>query len=200
MKNFIAVFLIFVAGMAYAGGGSLTLKEKAPHAEMKMKDVSGVEFSLMDLKKHNGIVVIFSCNGCPFVHAWEGRYNGIYQLAKENNIGMAVLNSNYMKRDGDDSFDAMQKHAKDMGYLFPYLMDTESLLANSFGAQTTPHVFLFDKDFNLVYKGAIDDNFKSADEVASAYLNDAIKSLAKNEKIAVAETKPTGCSIKRKAE
>lgn len=186
--------------MVHAEGNQLMLKDKAPNEDVKMKDVSGSEFSLADLKKGNGIVVVFSCNTCPFVRAWEGRYNGIYQFAKEHNIGMAVVNSNYMKRDGDDSPEAMQSHAKEMGYEFPYLVDSESLLANSFGAQTTPHVFLFDKDFNLVYKGAIDDNYKSAADVKTAYLRDAILSLASGKVIELAETQPTGCSIKRKME
>ena len=71
-------------------------------------------------------------------------------------------------------------------------------MANAFGGQTTPHVFLFDKNMNLVYKGAIDDNSKSAADVKHHYLKDALKSLGKGEPIAVTESRPVGCSIKRK--
>lgn len=183
-----------------AAGNQLAIGEKSPYTDVKMKGVSGEELSLNDLKMANGLVVIFSCNTCPFVLAWENRYNEIYEWAKENSVGMAMLNSNYMKRDGDDSLEEMKKHAEERNYKFPYLVDEQSLIANAYGGQTTPHVFLFDKNFNLVYKGAIDDNYKSALDVKEEYLKDAIASLAKGEKIAVAETKPLGCSIKRKVE
>lgn len=200
MKSFLTLCLIFFISLAFGQGNQLKLAEQAPFTDVKMKDVSGSSFSLADLKLENGIVVIFSCNGCPFVLAWENRYNPIYQFAKEHKVGMVVLNSNHLKREGDDSPEAMKKHAADKGYLFSYLVDSESRLANAFGAQTTPHVFLFDKNFQLVYKGTIDDNYKNVSEVKTSYLKDAINSLANSEKIAVAETKPMGCSIKRKVD
>lgn len=198
MKNVLTCCLVLFIGLAYGQGTQLKLEDKAPLKDAKMNGVSGSVASLADLNQENGIVVIFSCNTCPFVVAWENRYNPLYQFAKEHKVGMAVINSNYLKRDGDDSPEAMKKHAEDKGYQFPYLIDAESQLANAFGAQTTPHVFLFDKNFQLVYKGAIDDNYKNAEEVHAKYLENAISSLAKGEKIAVAETKPMGCSIKRK--
>ncbi|WP_163711599.1 thioredoxin family protein [Mangrovibacterium lignilyticum] len=198
MKSLLTVCFLFLVSLAIAGGNQLMLGDKAKHTEVKMADTSGKEYSLTDLKKENGIVVIFSCNTCPFVLAWEDRYNDIYEWAKKNDVGIAVLDSNYMKRSGDDSLEAMKEHALEKHYNFPYLVDSESLIANAYGGQTTPHVFLFDKDFNLVYKGAIDDNYKNASDVKEEYLKDAITSLAAGEKIAVAETKPLGCSIKRK--
>jgi len=200
MKGLLTACFLLVGVLAMAGGNQLTLGDKATHTDVKMIGTSGENVSLTDLKMENGIVVIFSCNTCPFVLAWEDRYNDIYKWAKNNGVGMAMLNANYQKRSGDDSLEAMKEHASEKGYNFPYLIDKESLLANAYGGQTTPHVFLFDKDFNLVYKGAIDDNFKNASEVKEAYLKDAISSIAKGEKIAVAETKPTGCSIKRKVD
>ena len=92
----------------------------------------------------------------------------------------------------------MQEQAKEKNYNFYYVVDEDSKIANAYGGQTTPHVFLFDGDMNLVYKGAIDDNYKSAGDVKQAYVKDAIVSLAKGEKIKIAETRPLGCSIKRK--
>lgn len=200
MKGLLTACFLLTGVLAIAGGNQLALGEKATHTDVKMTGIAGEPVSLDDLKMENGIVVIFSCNTCPFVLAWEDRYNEIYSWAKDHNVGMAMLNSNYQKRSGDDSLEAMKEHAAEKGYSFPYLIDKESLLANAYGGQTTPHVFVFDKDFNLVYKGAIDDNFKNASEVKEPYLKDAISSLAKGEKIAVAETKPTGCSIKRKVD
>jgi hypothetical protein len=91
----------------------------------------------------------------------------------------------------------MKEHAKKYNYRSPYLLDTESTLANSFGAKTTPHVFMFNKEFQLVYKGAIDDNYKDIDRVKEFYLKDAIEQLVNGKKIKVSETDPVGCSIKR---
>jgi thioredoxin-related protein len=200
MKNLLGILIIFLSVTVLAGNGDgkLDLGDKAALTDKKMLDVSGEKISLSDAKKDNGLVVIFSCNTCPFVKQWEGRYPSIKEWADNNNVGMIVLNSNYQNRDGVDSYEAMQSHAKDNGYNFHYVVDEESEIANAFGGQTTPHVFLFDSDMQLAYKGLIDDSYESAETVKNAYLKDAMVSLAKGEKIAVTETKPTGCSIKRK--
>ncbi|MDX9881209.1 MAG: thioredoxin family protein [Prolixibacteraceae bacterium] len=198
MKNLLfSVFLLTVSA-GWAVQPTLSIGGKASHTEVKMKSVSGTSVSLNDLKGENGLVLIFSCNTCPFVLGWENRYNEIYNRGKSNGIGVAVVNSNHQKRDGDESLEAMKKHAAEKSYQFPYLLDHESLLANSFGGQTTPHVFLFDRNFQLVYKGAIDDNYKDVSAVKNHYLKDAMQSLATGKPVAVSETKPMGCSIKRK--
>ena len=147
--------------------------------------------------KKNGLIVLFTSNTCPFVVKWEDRYKIAEELAKKNNLGFVYINSNYKKRDGDDSFEEMKKHAKKMNYRFPYLLDEKSELANAFGAKTTPHFFLFNSNDQLVYKGAIDDNYKDIKKVKEFYLEDAINQLAKGKRIKVSETKPVGCSIKR---
>ncbi|MBN1766900.1 MAG: redoxin family protein [Prolixibacteraceae bacterium] len=178
----------------------LELGAEMPEADKMKCVVSNNEVYFDELAEENGILVIFSCNTCPFVVAWENRYPIINELATDNNIGFALVNSNFLKRNDEDSPEAMKEHAKKHQYRWPYLIDKESMLANKFGAQTTPHVFLFDKNMKLVYKGAIDDNYKDASKVEQFYLKDAINSLAKNEEIAVKETRNLGCSIKRKTD
>lgn len=198
MKNVFAIIFLLVINSGFAANPQLQIGEKARHTDVKMENVSGDFLSLDDLKRENGLLLIFSCNTCPFVIAWEDRYNEIYDWAEKHQVGMAVLNSNYQKRTGDDSLDAMKEHAIEKGYRFSYLVDKESLIANAFGGQTTPHVFLFDNNFRLVYKGAIDDNFKNKNEVKRTYLKDAIECLSEKKPILISETKPLGCSIKRK--
>lgn len=175
----------------------LEIGDRAPLIDVTMKGVDCDMVSISNVKRDNGVIVIFSCNTCPFVKAWEGRYNDIKKWAGDNNTGLLVVNSNWAKRNGADSFEKMQAHAEKEGYNFPYVQDTESKLANAFGAQTTPHVFLFDGDFRLVYKGAIDDNYKNADKVGNHWLKDAIIALGKGEEIKVQSSPPKGCSIKR---
>lgn len=169
----------------------------APMTGRKMMDVSGKEISLKSASGPNGLLVIFSCNTCPFVIAWEGRYNEIAEQAKASGIGMVLVNSNEGKREGDDSIEAMKAHAAEKGYTVPYVVDRKSELANSFGATRTPHVFLFDKKLKLAYRGAIDDNSESPEKVKDRYLSAAISAVAAGTDVAVKSTRSVGCSIKR---
>jgi len=200
MKNLVVLLMMVFAFSGYVAGQITQLKigEKAVLTDVKMTDISGKSISLNDAKQENGLLVLFSSNTCPFVLKWEDRYNDIKVWADKNKVGMIVLNSNYKKRSGDDSLEAMQQKAQDKGYTFSYVVDHESQIANAFGAQTTPHAFLFDSAFKLAYKGAIDDNYDSAANVSKPYLKDAISGLAAGGEIAVSETRPIGCSIKRK--
>ena len=176
---------------------TIEISAEIPLMEKKLKSVNGISYSLKNICEKNGLLVLFTSNTCPFVVKWEDRYKLAEELAKKNNIGFVYINSNYKKRDSDDSFEEMKKHAKKMNYRFPYLLDEKSELANAFGAKTTPHFFLFNSNDQLVYKGAIDDNYKDIKKVKEFYLEDAINQLAKGKKIKVSETKPVGCSIKR---
>jgi len=200
MKWILLTIFAFNMAVSSAQYPVLELGAEMPEADEMKCVVSNKEVYLDELAEENGLLVIFSCNTCPFVVAWENRYPIINELVTTNDIGFALVNSNYLKRDGDDSPEAMKEHAQKHQYSWPYLIDKESELANKFGAQTTPHVFLFDKNMKLVYKGAIDDNYKDASKVEQFYLKDAINSLAKNEEISVKETRNLGCSIKRKTD
>tara|TARA_B100001057_G_scaffold473666_1_gene538406 strand:- start:2728 stop:3345 length:618 start_codon:yes stop_codon:yes gene_type:complete len=167
------------------------------HINYPMKSVNGKDYSISQHLNKNGLILIFTSNSCPFVVAWEDRYQRIEDLSQKYNLDMLYINSNHNRREGVDSYKAMQSHHKKMGYTFNYLLDERSELANILGAKTTPHVFMFDKSSKLVYKGAIDDNYKSAAEVKNFYLENAIISLSAGKKIEVSKTETIGCSIKR---
>ena len=180
MKNLIFLLMMLVSVAVYASGniGKLEIGDKAVLTDVKMEDASGVKVSLSEAKKENGILVIFSCNTCPFVKQWEDRYPDLKAWADKNKVGMVILNSNYQKQDGEESLEAMKTNAKEKNYNFYYLQDKESVIANAFGGQTTPHAFLFNNKMELVYKGAIDDSYKSATDVKQPYLKNAISSLS----------------------
>ncbi|MCB0801845.1 MAG: thioredoxin family protein [Flavobacteriales bacterium] len=203
IKTIMGLIIATVGLLAFTNGGqyeTLKIGEKATLLDYEMKSTSGESMSLNQLKKVNGTLVIFSCNTCPFVIAWEGRYPEIANMANENQIGFALINSNEAKRNSEDSMEEMIAHAKVKGYSnIPYLVDQRSKLANAFGAKSTPHVFLFDKDWKLVYEGAIDDNHKDAEGVTKKYLENALQNLAKGEEINPKNTNALGCSIKRSA-
>tara|TARA_B110000467_G_scaffold152420_1_gene161738 strand:- start:84 stop:701 length:618 start_codon:yes stop_codon:yes gene_type:complete len=190
-------FLVFAQNTEKTKFQTISINEKMPEVDFELKSVNEQWITINSQTSDNGLLVIFTCNTCPFVVMWEDRYKLVEQIAEENNIGLVYINSNYKKRKSDDSFERMQKHAKKMDYQFPYLLDEKSKLANIFGAKTTPHIFLFDNKNTLVFKGAIDDNYKEIKKVEKFYLKDAIKQLVSGSKITVSETKAVGCSIKR---
>jgi AhpC/TSA family len=205
MKTLLLSFSLFmVAQLSAQSSETLSIGASAPAADVKMMDISGAQFSLSELKKPGGLLVIFSCNGCPFVvgsegsEGWEGRYDELRILSESNNIGMALINSNEAKRDKGDDMKSMKTRAEEHGFAkCKYLLDVNSQVANAFYARTTPHVYLFDTNMKLVYKGAIDDNVDDHNKVKEPYLKEAIKNLAAGKKIKPEETKPVGCSIKR---
>lgn len=167
-----------------------------PAADVEMTNVDGAPYTLGGSMEENGLVVVFSCNTCPFVIMWQDRYAELAALADENDMGFVLVNSNEAKRDGDDSPTAMSVHYKTNGYEFPYLVDEGSEVANAFGAKTTPHVFIFDGQRALAYEGAIDDDAEGAD-ITDTYALDAMARIAKGKSARPATTSAVGCSIKR---
>lgn len=174
----------------------LPIGAKAPLADLEVRDVSGEMLSLNEVAGENGLLVNFTCNTCPWVKAWEDRYNPIAKLAKEKGIGVIALNPNAGYRNKGESLADMKKRAEKAGYIFPYALDKGSKLASAFGATRTPHIYLFNSDMELVYRGAIDDNAKSAKNVEKPYLKNAIKDLAAGREIDPQTTKSLGCTIK----
>lgn len=198
-KKSILYFVLILATTNIFGQKNPTLNigETMPMHTKVFEDINEKNTNLSRNLKENGLLVIFTSNTCPFVVMWEDRYEILEKRCRESNIGLVYVNSNQAKRDGDDSIEEMKKHSKKMNYSFPYLIDVNSELANAFGAKTTPHIFLFNNNKELVYKGAIDDNYKSVDNVKSEYLLDALKEVYTQKSITISETKAVGCSIKR---
>lgn len=174
--------------------------DHAPKADIPMKDVvSGSQHSLKDLVGEKGLVVIFTSNTCPYVIAWEEAYPDISGMANEMNMASVLINSNEAFRGDQDTPDAMRKKAEEGNYNMPYLIDDSHVLADAFGAKTTPHVFLFDADLVLVYKGAIDDRYDGGKKEApeTYWLREAMTLLHEGVAIERSSTRQIGCSIKR---
>jgi thioredoxin-related protein len=168
-----------------------------PKADVKMKDISGKEISLKDAKKENGLLVMFSCNTCPYVIKNQQRTKEICNYALTNNIGVILINSNEAQRNDDDSYEAMIEYAKTQGYNWYYVVDKQSELADAFGAKRTPENFLFNKDGKLVYYGATDNNPSDADNVTRRHLKEAIDEMLQGKEVTVKTSRSVGCSIKR---
>jgi hypothetical protein len=193
----LSIGFILLSSFIYLGMGTeLALNAALPMADHKMKDVSGKMVSMGESKTNKGLLVIFSCNTCPYVKLSEKRIKEYSDYCQTNGIGCIVINSNEAQRAEEDSFDEMVKYYGAQSLKCAYVVDEKSQVADAFGATRTPQCFLFNAK-GLVYKGAIDDNVKDAAAVKAPYLKDALASVAKGETPKTQETKSIGCTIKR---
>ena len=172
---------------------SLALDEKAPTFELP--GVDGRTHSLDDYADSDVLVLIQSCNHCPYVLAWQGRMAAIQRDYADRGVRLVAFNSNDATRYPDDSFGAMRRRAEQEGFNFDYLHDEDQSLARTLGSERTPEVFLFDRERRLVYHGAIDDN-RDETAVGAHYLRDALEAVLRGGEPPVAETTPVGCTVK----
>lgn len=195
------LFSLLLSVLVFAPNSELKqidVGDVAPKTDLKMTGVDGRALSLSDVKGKNGLCVVFTCNTCPYVIGWEDRYNDLAKHCSMNSVGFILVNSNEAKRGDDDSLEAMLAHAKEIGYGdYPYVADSNHVLADAFGATKTPDVFLFNGKMELAYKGAIDDNMKEPAAVKEPYLANAINNMIAGKPCTPAETKALGCTIKR---
>ncbi|MBT3478358.1 MAG: redoxin domain-containing protein [Candidatus Marinimicrobia bacterium] len=182
--------------LTFTFAGELELGASIPLGDIKMTDISGKMVSLNDVKMENGLLVNFTCNSCPWVKAWQDRYNPLAVASAQNKIGFITINPNETARDNGEGLNDMKAFAKKYGHDFLYTVDEGSKLASAFGATKTPHVYLFDGKGKLVYRGAIDDNARKPKKVKEPYLMNAIHAVGKGQIVSVTETRALGCGIK----
>jgi peroxiredoxin len=186
-----------LATLAFTAGDPLKIGSTMPKADLKMQDISGKEVAMQDAKKENGVLVMFSCNTCPYVVKNQQRTLAISKYATENKVGVIILNSNEALRADDDSYAAMQAYAKEQGYKWNYVVDKGNQVADAFGANRTPECFLFDKNLKLVYHGAIDNSPADEAAITRVHLKEAINEMVAGKEVTIKESKSVGCTIKR---
>lgn len=167
--------------------------------EFSLKNIDEQYVSLNQYRDRKGVIVIFTCNHCPYSQAYEQRIMELDNKFSSASYPVLALNPNDPAVEPDDSYEKMQQRATDKGYLFPYLVDYRGTVAKKFGATKTPHVFILKNTadgFKLVYKGAIDDNTESAEKATQRYVEMAIADLELEKLPSVSETKAIGCTIK----
>lgn len=166
-----------------------------------LPNIDGQKVALADYKNQNGVIVIFTCNTCPYAVAYEDRIIALHQKFSKEGYPVLAINPNDPDVQPGDSFEEMKKRAEQKGFTFPYVLDQGQKIYPKFGATKTPHVFLLNNesgDFVLRYIGAIDDNYKDASNVKMHFLADAIEALQNGNPIKMNETKAIGCTIKTK--
>ncbi len=165
------------------------------------KNVRGVDGQIHSLSEYANspiLVVVFSCNHCPYVQAYEDRLISLQQEFKNRGVQFIAINSNDASTHPDDSFENMKKRALEKKFNFPYLRDESQDVAKAYRASHTPHLFVFDKDRRLRYTGKIDDNWQNPSQVRERYLYDALVALTEGRLPKEPATFAIGCTIKWK--
>ena len=166
-----------------------------------LKNIDGNEVSLSDYDDGKGVIVVFTCNHCPYAKLYEDRIIDLHKTYSAQGYPVVAINPNDPDKVPEDSYENMKKRAKKKGYPFVYLFDDTQQVAKAFGATRTPHVFLLEKtkvQYKVAYIGAIDNNPQSAESADKFYVTDAINSLSSNQSVKVTKTKAVGCTIKWK--
>lgn len=187
-----------VAMTAFTEGG-YKVGDKA--ADFKLKNVDNKMVSMADQKDAKGIIVVFTCNHCPFAVKYESRIMDLDKKYRSKGFPVIAISPNDPTIVPDDSWDNMKILARKKGYSFPYLMDETQETAKAFGATKTPHVYVLVKeksDFVVKYIGAIDDNVEDASAVKEKYVENAINNILAGKPVTPETTKAIGCGIKWK--
>ncbi|MBN4049565.1 thioredoxin family protein [bacterium AH-315-N03] len=213
------------AGVAGAQGRSgasaaLSIGDRIPSREVRMLSVDGSHRTIGEMRGASGTLVVFTCNHCPWSQAWEARLTALGNEFRERGVGVIAINPNdpdapasaratfdRMQRRfagtsaaagtrfSPDTYEEMQRRARDAGMRFPYVVDGTSDVARSFGATRTPEAYLFDHRDRLVYHGAIDDNPFEESAVEDRFLRDALLARVARRRPSRAESRSVGCSI-----
>jgi peroxiredoxin len=199
MKNTIFGFTVVFCLSAFNPiQDTLSMGADMPKGDVKMKDVNGNILSLNEAKAPNGLLVMFSCNTCPYVAKNLSRIKEIAGYAADSKIGIMIINSNEGNRNSDDSYAAMQTYAKTQQLKWHYVLDSNSEIADAFGAKRTPECYLFDKMGKLIYHGAIDDSPADITLIKRTHLKEAINEMLSGKDVSIKESRSVGCGIKRK--
>ena len=195
MKKIIAVSF-FLGLFLIPSAMALEVGESAP--DFTLPAVDGNTYSIASFQDKTAVVVVFTCNHCPYAQAYEDRIVELQRDYQDKSVQVVAINPNDAIAYPDDGFDGMVKRAQEKGFNFPYLRDESQEIAHAYGAVRTPHIFLLGPDRTLVYTGKIDDNWEEPAAVKTRFLRDAIDAVLAGSAPDPASTPAIGCTIKWK--
>ena len=199
MKKIVLLFtMVFTIATSLSAQG-YNIGDKAE--DFSLKNVDGTMVSMADYPNAKGFIIIFSCNHCPFVVAYEDRMIELHNKYEPKGFPVIAINPNDPEAQPQDSFEKMIERSNEKNFPFAYVFDDGQKVYPKFGATRTPHVYLLNKvgsDLIVEYIGAIDDNHNDASQVEEHFLANAIDALLAGKKPPVRETRAIGCTIKVK--
>jgi peroxiredoxin len=165
--------------------------------EFNLPGIDGNTYSLSSFAEKGVLVVVFTCNHCPYAQAYEKR---LFALANEfsEKAAFVAINSNDAEGYPQDNFENMKSRAAEKGFPYPYVHDESQETARAYGALVTPHVFVFNKERKLVFQGGVDDNWEDGNTASQHYLKDALSESTEGKEVSKKTAPVVGCSVKWK--
>ena len=169
---------------------------KAPEFELPATD--GQRYSLQQVRGSKGLLVMFICNHCPYVKAIRERLVRDCRELADLGVGAVAISAKDPADYPEDSFENMQRVARDLKFPFPYLFDESQDVAQAYGAVCTPDFFGFNRALELQYRGRLDASRTSPVANARRDLFEAMKTIADTGRGPAEQIASIGCSIKWK--
>jgi peroxiredoxin len=187
------LFLLILITPAIAGRYNKVLKigDQAP-AWTDLPGTDDEKHSLKDLEQQEVIVVVITCNSCPYAMDVEPQLVALQNTYADRGVRVVAIS---VSKHEEDRLPAMKELAKDRGYNFPYLYDETQQIARDFGAKYTPEFYVLDQERRVAYMGAM-HNSVFGKTASKQYVASAIDALLAQAKPKVAETAPVGCAIR----
>ncbi|HXW67172.1 MAG TPA: thioredoxin family protein [Thermoplasmata archaeon] len=167
-----------------------------PAPEFALPGVDGKTYRLSDVPNDHLVLVVFWCNHCPYVRAWEGRMVELGRRYIPKGVDVFLINSNDDRAYPEDRLESMVRRAAEHGYPFPYLQDETQEIAHAYGALVTPHPMLFGRDRRLLFQGRIDNDHQHPERVTERYLERALDQALAGSPVRPAELSVAGCTVK----
>ena len=175
------------------------LKAGDPAPPFALPGVDGRTWTLSDFQDRQLLLVVFWCNHCPYVQAWEGRMVELGRRYGPRGVGIVLVNANDAVAYPDDGFESMLARAREKQYPFPYLRDDTQEVAHAYGALVTPHPMLFDRERRLLFQGRIDDSHDHPERVKERYLERALDQALAGTAVRPSSLPVVGCTVKWRA-
>jgi peroxiredoxin len=207
MKNLVlkletTLLVIGLMSFALIGKAQTGLKVGDLATDFSLKNVNNKMVSMTNYTDAKGFLVVFTCNHCPYAKLYEERIMDLDQKFAPKGYPVLAVNPNDAKDYPEDSFENMKKRSAEKKYSFPYLLDDSQIVAKTYGAKATPHIYVLqktNKGLVVQYIGAIDNDTENVNpDKSTKYVEDAVEALLNNKKVTTTQTKAIGCSIKWK--
>ena len=182
--------------MALTESSPVEIGSFAPDFDLPATD--GKNYSLDSFKDSKALVVIFTCNHCPYARAAWPLLIKLAGEFKDRSVAFVAINPNDEIQYPEDSFEVMKQKVKDWQINFPYLRDETQKVARTYGAVCTPDIYVYDQNRKLYYHGRINDNWQEPEKVTKEELREALNSLIASQPPPENQHPSIGCSIKWK--
>lgn len=195
VTRFLIATILMMASALSAHAGKynpvLSIGDDAPTWQ-DLPGIDGKRHSLAELKDSEAIVLVFTCNSCPYAIDYEARIIALTREFAARKVSVVAVNVNKIPA---DSFEAMKERAKSQGFNFTYLFDATQQIAKDYGATYTPEFFVLDRQRKIAYMGALDDSPKAKD-VQERHVAGALTNLLAKKRPGLTETIAIGCRIR----